>query len=262
MLDVRMLLVIAEAAVDDAEAIFLQQLGAAERVAKGGGDFATTADLEIEQLLRTALTQFTGIPVYGEEGGGEVNQDAVWVVDPIDGTSNYAVGNPMCAILVSLLVDARPVLAICSMPALGKRVTAYEGGRVVVNGQPAPSSAPREPAGTHIGFGSLVSESPLEFGTTQRQKLLSALAGEHARLRITGSVGVDLAFAAVGTFAAAVSFSPFTWDNAAGVLLCQTAGLHVTDLQGKPWTPESTGVIAGNRAHHELILRSINRITT
>ena len=69
-----MLLAIAEAVVDDCEKEFLAGLGTAERVSKGKHDFATTADLKIELMLRRELTTLTGIPVYGEEGGGSLDE--------------------------------------------------------------------------------------------------------------------------------------------------------------------------------------------
>ncbi|MDU0478010.1 inositol monophosphatase family protein [Staphylococcus chromogenes] len=260
MLDARMLLAIAEAAIDDAEKIFLDQFGTAEKIAKGGSDFATTADLDIERMLRSTLTTLTGIPVYGEEGGGVFEHEAMWVVDPIDGTSNYAVGNPLCAILVSLLVKSQPVLAICSLPALGKRLSTFSGSPLLVNGRPQPALKPADPACVHIGFGSIVADHDHEFHTRLRRALLAELSDEHARLRVTGSVGVDLSFTALGIFAATVTFSPFTWDNAVGVLLCQAAGLHVTDLHGNEWSPQSTGVIAGHPKQHALILELIDEI--
>ncbi|AKK03467.1 inositol monophosphatase family protein [Corynebacterium epidermidicanis] len=260
MLDARMLLAIAEATIDDAEKVFLANIGVAERIAKGGNDFATTADLDIERMLRRTLTTMTGLPVYGEEGGGVLSDEAIWVVDPIDGTSNFAVGNPMCAILVSLLVESKPVLAVCSMPALGKRLSVCEGGPILLNGQPQSPLPEPDLSYSHIGFGSIVANHGHEFHTRLRRALLAELSDDHARLRVTGSVGVDLAFAALGVFSSVVTFSPFAWDNAVGVMLTETAGLTVTDLHGNPWTPQSTGVIAGTPVQHAHILGTINDI--
>lgn len=255
-----MLLAIAEAVVDECEKEFLAGLGTAERVSKGGHDFATTADLRIELMLRRELTALTGIPVYGEEGGGSLEDPAVWVVDPIDGTSNYAAGNPMCAILVSLLYEGRPIVALCSLPTLGKRLTAFEGSPLMINGQPQPPLTATDPDVAQIGFGSVVARSTDQFCTRLRQELLAELATTHTRLRVTGSVGVDLAFAAMGVFVAAVTFSPFAWDNAAGVLLVSAAGGEVTDLAGRPWTVDSVGLVAGAKDQHASILATINQI--
>lgn len=257
-----MLLAIAEAVVDDCEKEFLAGLGTADRVSKGGHDFATTSDLKIELMLRRELTALTGIAVYGEEGGGSLDDRAVWVVDPIDGTSNFAAGNPMCAILVSLLLEGQPIVALCSLPTMGKRLTAFEGSPLMINGKPQPPLASPDPEVAQIGFGSLVAPTSHEFRSHLRQELLANLVASHTRLRVTGSVGVDLAFAAMGVFSTSITFSPFAWDNAAGVLLVQAAGGVVTDLQGEPWHIGSIGLVAGARDNHAAVLATINQICT
>ena len=80
------------------------------------------------------------------------------------------------------------------------------------------------------------------------------------RPRISGSVGVDLAFVALGIYQAAVSFSPHIWDNAAGVLLARSAGAVVTDTEGGPWTLDSTGAIVGTPAAHATVLSTMLQV--
>ena len=92
----RELLAVAEAVVGDAERVFRSSIGAEPIIAKGAGDFATETDVEIEQRVRQTLAERTGLPVFGEERGGSLDEDTVWVVDPVDGTSNFSAGNP-CA---------------------------------------------------------------------------------------------------------------------------------------------------------------------
>jgi len=82
------------------------------------------------------------------------------------------------------------------------------------------------------------------------------------RPRITGSVGIDLAYTAAGIFGGAVSFSPNIWDNAAGIFLCQAAGATVTDLYGNPWDHTSRGAIVGTARAHETILTTLTTIRT
>ncbi|GAB2503930.1 putative inositol 1-monophosphatase ImpA [Corynebacterium atrinae] len=259
-MDARELLVVAEAVVDDAEAMFIAGLGADPAHWKQPGEFATEVDLAIEALLRQMLTQFTGIPVLGEEAGGLLTADPVWVVDPIDGTSNYAAGNPMCSILISLLVDYQPVVALTSMPLLGQRVTAFEGSPLIINGQPSTPLAESREMVAQVGFSSVASQVRSTFPSLLRQGLLAELAATYLRPRITGSVGVDLAFTAQGIFGGAVSFSPYVWDNAAGVMLVKAAGGVVTDTEGNEWTPESIGVVAGTNRAHEAIMSTMDAI--
>lgn len=244
MSDLRELYHIAEAVMDDAEKVFRAGLGAAPVHTKPDGDFATEIDLVIEQRLRTALTALTGIAVFGEEFGGQITaDDAVWVVDPIDGTANYACANPMCAILISLIVEREPVVALTSVPMVHQRFGAFRGSPLFVNGT-AHTPTWRGP---HVGC------------SADDEELLAAVKDTPLRPRITGSVGTDLAFAAAGVFSAAVSISPYVWDNAAGALLCQAAGAVLTDRAGNPWTLGAEGMMVGSPTAHDSILHSLRR---
>lgn len=258
MSDVRELYHIAEAILDDAERIFIHGLGSDPALLKEKGDFATEYDIRIEQYLRKTLTQMTGIQVYGEECGGDQGTP-MWVVDPIDGTANYAAGNPMCSILISLVVDFQPVLGLTSVPITRQRFGAFDGSPLYINGRPQLPLEDEPRAAAHLGFSSISSPVQSSFPTEVRQGLLGVLAETYLRPRITGSVGIDLAYSAAGIFDAALSLSPNIWDNAAGVMLVRAAGGKVTDLQGEEWTPDSQGVVAGSARSHALLLRAIDK---
>lgn len=250
----------AERAVDAAREIFISRLGAAPALYKGPGNFATEADLAVEKLLREQLTGATGIGVYGEEQGGEFHPNACWVVDPIDGTSNYSSGNPNCAILVALLLGGQPVVAVTDAPLLGMRVTGVRGGPVALNGEELPPVGQETAAAAQVGVGSLASDDRQRFPSAARLKLAGALAETNLRPRISGSVGIDLAFVAQGIYQAAVSFSPYVWDNAAGVLLAQCAGATATAADGSAWRPGKAGAIVGTATAHEQVLRTMRSL--
>lgn len=259
MSELRELYHIAEAVMDSAERQFIHGIGAAPALMKRPGDFATEMDLKIEREVRSALSAMTGLPVVGEEfGGGEDGPH--WVVDPVDGTANYAAGNPMSSILLSLMVDGQPVLGLSSLPMTNQRFGAFEGSPLFINGQPQPPLAERPSVAAHVGFSSVSSPANSGISSLLRQGLLAELTRTYLRPRITGSVGVDLAYTAAGIFGGAVSFSPFVWDNAAGVLLVRAAGGVVTDLHGEPWTPKSTGCVVGTERAHETILKTLQAL--
>lgn len=247
-------------AVDEAREIFVSLLGAAPALRKGPGDFATEADLKVEQLLREKLTAATGIEVYGEERGGEFDPRACWVVDPIDGTSNYSSGNPNCAILVSLLLDGQPVVAVTDAPLLGMQLSAQAGGPVLLNGEELPPVGQESAAASQVGVGSLASDDRQRFPSDMRIQLAAELSATHLRPRISGSVGVDLAFVAQGIYQAAVSFSPYVWDNAAGVLLARCAGATATAADGSEWAPGASGAIVGTSAAHGKVLSTMRDV--
>ena len=111
-------LVAEAAAILDAAAVpFVDGHRADSAVQKKGNDFATEVDLAIERQVVAALTDRTGIEVHGEEfGGADVDSPLVWVLDPIDGTFNYAAGSPMAAILLGLVRDGEPVAGLSWVP--------------------------------------------------------------------------------------------------------------------------------------------------
>src|SRR5246127_5834142 len=121
---------VAEAArlLDKASERFVEGRGADSAVRKKGNDFATEVDLAIEHEVVDALTAATGIEVHGEEfGGADVDSPLVWVLDPIDGTFNYAAGLPTAGILLALLRDGEPVAGLTWLPFIDQRYTAVVG---------------------------------------------------------------------------------------------------------------------------------------
>ena len=131
------LLLAAEQAVDVGAGILRRgrsHIGAL--IAKGDRDFATGVDLQIETAIKTALATATpDIPFLGEEEGGDEHAERPrWVLDPIDGTINFAKDSPLCAISLSLLVSGQPVLGIVDTPLLGERFIAREGQGTYLNG--------------------------------------------------------------------------------------------------------------------------------
>ena len=297
-LDTRALLSIAEAAVDEAEATFTAAVGAKPSVQKSPGDFATEADLSVERQLRTLLTQYTGLPVHGEEYGvvrpgdpvdfnpnddladdldgprrersdrseAEKNPgldelpETCWVVDPTDGTANYAVGNPFCCILVSLVHRGEAVVSVTEMPLLGQRITASKGHGLFVDGHPARPLPPSDPGITQISFGSILSQRRGNLPVSYRQDMLNAIGRSYPRMRVTGSCGIDLAYTAAGVFGGTVTFSPNLWDNAAGLLHVREAGGVVTDFNGDPWRPGVSGLVAGEPEVHATLLEHIRSV--
>jgi fructose-1,6-bisphosphatase/inositol monophosphatase family enzyme len=105
-------------------------------IAKGDRDFATSVDLQIESVMKASLAAAdSSIPFLGEEEGGNSTAQALWVLDPIDGTINFSRDNPLCTISLSLVIDGQPVLGIIDAPLLGERFVAQRGGGAYLNGK-------------------------------------------------------------------------------------------------------------------------------
>jgi myo-inositol-1(or 4)-monophosphatase len=257
-MDHQRLLDIASAVLDSAVDEFVAGLGAPSAVEKGVTDFATQVDLDLERRLAAELADRTQIPVHGEEfGGPPVTEGTVWVLDPVDGTYNYSTGVPMAGILLGLLVDGDPVLGLTWLPLLGRRYAAHVDGPLLADGAPAPALAPLDLKASAIAYGPFNAAGHGRYPGARRADVIRALSSRVARLRMTGSTGVDMAYTAAGIFGGAIAFGRHAWDNAAGAALVRAAGGVATDLSGAPWTASSPSLVCAAPGVHEEIMAVI-----
>ena len=260
-MDLDALVAEASAILDDAAEPFIAGHRAKSAVSKRGDDFATKVDLEIERQVVDALAKATGIPVHGEEfGGAELDSPWVWVLDPIDGTFNYAAGLPMAAILLGLLHDGDPVAGLTWLPFTGERYVAVSGGPLTKSGVPQEPLATVELADSVIGVGTFNADSRGRFPGRYRLAVLEELSRVSSRLRMHGATGIDLAYVADGILGGSISFGHHVWDHAAGVALVRAAGGIVTNLAGEEWTPDSRSALAAAPGVHAQILEILRRV--
>jgi myo-inositol-1(or 4)-monophosphatase len=251
----------ASAILDSAAKPFIAGHRADSAVSKRGDDFATNVDLAIERQVVDALVSATGIEVHGEEfGGADIDSPWVWVLDPIDGTFNYAAGSPLAAILLGLLHNGDPVAGLTWLPFTGERYTAVSGGPLMKNGVPQPSLSDAELNDSIIGIGTFNADSRGRFPGRYRLAVVENLSRVSSRLRIHGATGIDLAYVADGIIGGAISFGDHVWDHAAGVALVRAAGGVVTNLAGEQWTPDSRSALAAAPGVHGQILDILRRI--
>jgi myo-inositol-1(or 4)-monophosphatase len=261
LVDLDALVAEAAAILDDAVAPFIAGRRADSAVGKRAGDFATEVDLAIERRVVDALVSATGIDVHGEEfGGADVDSRWVWVLDPIDGTFNYAAGSPMAGILLGLLHDGDPVVGLTWLPFMGECYTAVSDGPLMKNGVPQPSLSRAELADSMIGIGTFNVDSRGRIPGRYRLAVLENLSRVSFRLRTHGATGIDLAYVADGILGGAISFGDQVWDHAAGVALVRAAGGLVTNLAGEQWTPDSWSALAAAPGVHAQMLDILRRI--
>ena len=260
-MDLDALVTEASAILDAAAEPFIAGHGAESAVSKRGDDFATNVDLEIERQVVDALVKTTGIDVHGEEfGGAEIDSPWVWILDPIDGTFNYAAGSPMAAILLGLLHDGDPVAGLTWLPFTGERYVAVSGGPLMKNGVPQAPLAKVELSDSVIGIGTFNADSRGRFPGRYRLAVLEELSRVSSRLRMHGATGIDLAYVADGILGGAISFGHHVWDHAAGVALVRAAGGVVTSLAGDEWTPDSRSALAAAPGVHAQILEILHEV--
>jgi myo-inositol-1(or 4)-monophosphatase len=241
------LLLAAEHAVDIGARILRQgraHIGAL--IGKGDRDFATDVDLRIESEIRASLANAAPeIPFLGEEkDSARELGEARWVLDPIDGTINFARDSPFCAISLSLVIAGQPVLGIVDAPLLGERLIARRGGGAYLNGVATTVS---EIAGLREAIVG-VADFKVGVGSEEEYRVhlagLARLARESLRVRMLGSAALDLAWLAAGRLNATLMLSNLPWDVTAGLLLVREAGGVVYDYDGSPHSADSRYALA------------------
>ena len=198
---------------------------------KHDGTPVTGADVEVnERIVATIDEHFPDHAVVSEELGTTHHGGSTWawIVDPIDGTSNFTAGLPYWCVSMALTYEGYPVLGIVEAPPIAMRFEAVLGGGATRNGAPITVREPtdwNDPRNRHV---------PLLLTTATARRARPAV---RLNPRVMGSAALDLCLVADGTAAAAVSLSPKVWDVAAGVLLIAEAGGTYLTLDGTPLLP-------------------------
>lgn len=220
------LLLIAGAAVDSAARLLVQgrsHLGGL--IAKGDRDYASRVDFQIEDAIRDTLARATrDIPFLGEERGGRLDAPLLWVLDPVDGTTNFIKGSPLCAISLALLSDGQPIFGIVDLPLLGERYVARAGAGAYLNGTRLHMPDVHRLADAVVGVTDFAVADDRLVENPIHVALLARLAPQALGVRAHGSAALDLAWLAAGRLSASMMLSNRAWDVSAGVLLAREAG--------------------------------------
>lgn len=216
---------------DEVRADLMTRTGNVAPEMKGDGSPVTSLDVEVNQRIVDAIdAEFPDHAVVSEELGTTHAGEGrwTWIVDPIDGTSNFTAGLPYWCISIGLTLDGEPVLGIVEAPPLGRRYEAVRGEGAWRNGQRISVREPtdwNDPANRYV---------PLLLTTATARR---ARPGVRLNARVMGSAALDLCLVADGTGAASISLSPKVWDIAAGALMVTEAGGTYLTLDGTPLLP-------------------------
>jgi myo-inositol-1(or 4)-monophosphatase len=223
---------------------------------KGSRDFVTDVDRTAEQLVgEVLLAAEPGSRIVGEELQPELVTDGlVWIVDPLDGTTNFLHDVPSYAVSVAGAVDGRlEVAAIVNVPT-GDTYTASRGAGAWHGERRLAVSAIEDPSFALIGTGFPFKD------TTHLEEYLEQfrrIAGRTSGIRRPGAASLDLADVAAGRFDGFWEQYLSAWDIAAGILLIREAGGVVTDFSGREVGIEHTGLVAGNPVIHAWLLDTL-----
>jgi len=218
-------------------------------IKKGRIDLVTQADLESEAAIRDRLQG--AFPEHGfllEEGGG-IRPDAewLWVVDPLDGTTNFAHGYPVCCVSVGLLHQGVPELGVVYDPLREELFWARRGGGAWLDGRPLAVSgrASLSEALLVTGFPYDIQTHPGDVVEVLGRFLLRAQA-----VRRDGSAALDLCYVAAGRCDGFWERRLKPWDTAAGAIIMTEAGGRVTRYDGSPYSVFDPDILASNGLLH------------
>lgn len=224
---------------------------------KNPADFVSEVDLAAEAaVLGVVRRRCPEAAILAEESGASAaaaggSARVQFVVDPLDGTTNFLHGYPEYACSVGVVVDGAPTAGVIIDVALNETFTAHAGGGAFANGAPISVSPIEDPTlaliGTGFPFSRIADVDPYAL---ELARVMKGVAG----VRRAGAAALDLAAVAAGRFEAFWETVLSPWDIAAGIVLVREAGGIVTDLTGAPCPVARTGVVAGNQAIHPWLL--------
>jgi myo-inositol-1(or 4)-monophosphatase len=233
---------------------------------KNENEIVTETDSQAQKIIIDRIKQsYPDHGFIGEEGSeGCIFKQAPhseesfwWVIDPIDGTNNFASGIPEFTVSIGLIYEGKPIVGVVFQPATELMFTATENAQSQLNGRKISSNKKKLDQFTHIG---LDNHFEKEVPAWTQDIMMNA------RFRNLGTTALHLAYVANGGFAATIINTPKLWDIAAGALLVESAGAVFTDWKGEkifPVAPEDYNgekiqSLASNKKLHPKLLEMIN----
>lgn len=216
---------------------------------KGPGDFVSTADKKSEEILYTELKKAR--PTYGflmEEGGVVSGEDEhTWIIDPLDGTTNFLHGIPHFAISIGLQKGSELIAGVIYDPIKDELFYGEKGGGAFLNDRRLRVSTRRKMEeallATGIPFALHAKETHSQF-----QRVLENISPQVAGVRRFGAASLDLAYVAAGRYEGYWENHLFPWDMAAGLVLIREAGGYLCDLKGEEEFLGTGSVLGANQA--------------
>lgn len=228
----------------------------------------TQADLVADKIIVAGLKKkFPSHGILSEESGLQKNKthppkrsvsgsDYLWVIDPLDGTTNYAIGSPLFGVGISLFFKDQPILAVAYLPAMNELYFAEKGKGAYLNNKKIKVSNTKTVATSLLTYCHGSAPKDIKRGMKVYQKI--KLSGLDCRQ--LGSAAVEFAFVAAGRTESILLPGAHVWDVGPGTLIVREAGGKVTDFQGKNWNLKSKDVVASNGKIHNQLLKMLKNI--
>ena len=227
----------------------------------GDAGLVTLADFESEKacvrILKSAIHDFGFLTEEGTEKHAASGKLGRWILDPLDGTTNFVHGFPMFCVSLAAEMQGEVVAGVIYHPILGDLYTAVKGKGAFLNGRRMKVSLTRKLTDSLLSTGFTYRKSELlikEMGSFQS---LSKVA---RAVRRPGSAALDLAYVARGVFDGFWERQLSPWDVAAGAIIVEEAGGRVTDFKGKPFRIDQPSILASNGILHGDIMKRLPKV--
>jgi myo-inositol-1(or 4)-monophosphatase len=227
---------------------------------KGAVNPVTETDMAAEELILERLQDaFPTHRILAEEAGGDEWRDPgppIWLIDPLDGTNNFAHGFPHVGVSLALIEERRPVLGVIHDPLRRETFVATAGGGAYLNGEPIQVTRVEHLADAFLATGFPYDRRTAPDNNVQR---LDHFLRRSQGVRRAGAAVLDLAYVACGRLDGFWEIRLHPWDVAAGILIVREAGGRVTDFSNGPDCLSGQRILASNGHIHEQMLQVIHR---
>ncbi|HQP25190.1 MAG TPA: inositol monophosphatase family protein [Smithellaceae bacterium] len=226
---------------------------------KGEINLVTEADQMSEALIIEAINRnFPEHGILSEEspaiaGAGKMR----WIVDPLDGTTNYAHGFPVFCVSIALENDGKVVMGVIYDPMREELFSAVRGKGAYLNGKKLSVSSIRD-----ISRSLLATGFPYDIRESRENNLdyFNRMAVNVQAIRRAGAAALDLAYLAAGRFDGFWELKLKPWDTAAGCLMVEEAGGRISDIKGDRWHLQSANILASNGFIHEQMIKILQNV--
>ncbi|MFN3266294.1 MAG: inositol monophosphatase family protein [Deinococcales bacterium] len=222
-------------------------------------DLVTVVDAQCEQVIRQMiLSDFPSHQILGEESGSVGQSEYVWIVDPLDGTVNYAHGFPFYCVSIALEIAGVLEVGVVYDPVRDELFYAQKNSGAFLNGTPLRVSN----QATLSGRAMLATGFPYDSATAlQALEVFKRFLALGLPIRRPGAAALDLCYVACGRIDGFFEYKLNAWDCAAGILIIQEAGGQVSNFSGGRYRYEDKKIVASNKIIHQAMLETIGYIS-
>ncbi len=234
-----------------------EKFNRSEVIMKSKHEIVTRLDIKSEKIIINKIkSEFPNHQILSEEcGDNKKNSEYLWIIDPIDGTTNFSIHNPLWSISIALAYKNKIILGLILAPILNELYIAEINKGAFINGKKI--KTPKINKGKIINtfcHGSKKEDIERSIKYYTKQKI------NNLDCRQLGSAAIELAYVAMGRVDSIVIPGANSWDVAAGALIANEAGAKVTDFYGKKWNLKSVDILASNKSIHQQLIKTIKSL--